>query len=110
MAESFRYRFGKSLGLVLVIAYLLAAILGVGGSALGLDHLVNFGAWYFWVGVILIGLLILRFIPRPFDVALLAPLAVYGGVHQLSLTWTMAGIIVGLPLLLVILMSLGKKE
>lgn len=110
MATGFKYTFGKYLGGVLFIAYLVAAILGVGGSAHGLDTIMDFTAWYFWLLSVLAGLLILWFIPRPVDVMLLSPLAIYGGVHQWGLTWTMATIIVGLPVIIVLLLSLGHKS
>jgi len=97
------------LGGILIFAYLLAAIIGVTGLTLGLDALIGFDAWYFYLGPIFIGLLILWFIPRPLDVILLAPLAIYGGVHKLGLTWTMSTIIVAIPVILVLLLSLGRK-
>lgn len=109
MATSFKYKFGKSLGIVLILAYLLAATIGVAGTAYGLDALIGFKAWYFWLGAVIAALLVLWFIPRPIDVMLLAPLAVYGGVHQFGLTWTMSVILTSIPVLLVVLMSLGKK-
>jgi len=109
MASSWKYRFGKHLGVVLIAVYLLAAGLGVTGSAYGLDVLMDFQAWYYWAGAVLAGLLLLYFIPRPLDVVLLAPLAVYGAGSSWGLTWTMAGIIIGVPVIMVILMSLGKK-
>ena len=110
MATSWKYRLGKNLGLLLLIIYLIAATLGVVGSAYGLDVLVDFQAWYYWAGAVIAGLLLLYFIPRPIDVMLLAPLAFYGGAKSWGLTWTMSGIIIGLPVFLVILMSLGKKD
>lgn len=109
MTNNFQYKFGRGLGFLLFASYLLAAVLGVGGSAYGLDVAMDFQAWYYWLGSVFAGLLILWFVPRPVDVILLAPLAVYAGVHAFDLTWTMAVIIVGLPVIIVLLMSLGKK-
>ncbi len=109
MATSFGYKFGKTLGGLLILAYMLAAIMGIGGSVLGLDTLVGFTAWYVYAGAIIAGLVLLYFVPRPFDLILLSPLAVYGGVTQLGLTWTMAVIIMAIPVLIVVLMSIGKK-
>lgn len=109
MATSFGYKFGKSLGGLLIFAYVLAAIMGVSGSALGLGTLIGFDAWYFYAGAVLAGLLLLYFVPRPFDLLLLSPLAMYGGVKQLGLTWTMAAIIMAIPVILVVMMSVGKK-
>lgn len=109
MASGFGYKFGKSLGGVLIFTYLLAAVMGVGGSVMGLDTMIGFNAWYYFAGAIVAGLLILYFVPRPFDLILLSPLAVYGGVKQLGLTWTMAVIVMAVPVILVVLMSLGKK-
>jgi len=83
--------------------------MGVGGSLLGLKTLIGFDAWYYYLGIVMAGLLLLWFVPRPVDLLLLSPLAVYGGVHQLGLTWTMAVIIMAVPVLLVVMMSVGKK-
>ncbi len=110
MADGFQYKFGRGLGFVLFGAYLLAAVLGVTGTAYGLDALMDFQAWYFWLGAVIAGLLVLWFVPRPIDVILLTPLAVYGGAQNFGLTYTMAGIIMGLPVLIVFLMSLGKTS
>lgn len=109
MAANLGYRFGKSLGAVLIITYIIAAVMCVGGAALALDTIFGFPAWYYWVGTIVTGLVWLYFIPRPIDVLLLAPAAVYGGFHQLGLTWTMAMIIMAVPVLIVVVMSLGRK-
>lgn len=109
MATSFSYRFGKSLGAVLIIAYMIAAIMCIGGAGLALDSVFNFSAWYYGLGIIVAGLIWLYFIPRPIDVLLLAPLAAYGGVHQLDMTWTMAVIIMAAPVLIVVILSLGRK-
>lgn len=109
MATSFKYKFGKSLGALLILTYVLAAIIGVTGTAYGLDNLLGFKAWYFWLGAVIAGLLVLWFVPRPMDVTLLAPLAIYGGKQELGLTWTMSVILVSIPVILVILMSLGRK-
>lgn len=109
MATGFKYKFGKSLGPVLILTYVLSAGLGISGSAYGLDVLLDFKAWYYWLGAVAAGLLILWFVPRPLDVVWLSPLAIYGAVHGWGLTWTMAGIIIGVPLTLVLLMSMGRK-
>ena len=109
MATSFGYKFGKSLGGLLICFYLLAAIMGIGGSILAIEALTGLQAWYYYLGGAVIGLLVLWFIPRPVDILLLSPLAVYGGVHKLGLTWTMAAIIMAVPVILVVLMSLGRK-
>lgn len=109
MATSFKYKFGKSLGIILILSYVLAAANGVAGTAYGLDALLDFKAWYYWLGAVIAALLVLWFVPRPVDVILLAPLAVYGGVHQFGLTWTMAGILTSMPVILVVLLSLGRK-
>jgi len=110
MAEGFRYKFGKALGGFLMLAYVLAAGLGIVGSAYGLDALIDFQAWYYGVGAAALGLAILWFVPRPLDVVWLAPLAVYGAFHGWGLTWTMAGIVIGTPVALVLLLSMGRRE
>ena len=110
MAKDWKYKLGTKLGGLVVLAYLASAIIGLVGSAYGLDDLISFSAWYLWTGVIFTGLLILWFIPRPVDVMLLSPLAVYAGANSLGLTYTVSGIIVAVPLLITILLSLGRKE
>lgn len=97
------------MGAVLIFAYIVAAVICLGGTVLALDAFFGLPAWYYGAGVIAAGLAWLYFIPRPIDVLLLAPLAAYGGVHKLGLTWTMAMIIVAVPVLIVVLMSLGRK-
>lgn len=109
MSTSIGYKFGKSLGAILIIAYLIAATMGLAGTVMTLDYIFEFPAWYYGIGVVLAGLIWLYFIPRPIDVLLLAPLAVYGGVHKIGLTWTVAMIVVAIPVLIVVLMSLGRK-
>ena len=110
MASNWTYKIGQKLGVILFLTYMSAAIIGVTGSAFGLDDLVQFKAWYYWLGIVVAGLLVLWFIPRPVDVLVLAPLAFYAGHHSFGLTYTMSGIIVGLPVLLTVLFSLGKKD
>jgi len=109
MATSLKYRFGKVLGNILLFAYVLAAIIGVVGSGYGLQDLTQIEGWKLWAGVIPIGLLILWFVPRPLDVILLAPLAFWGLAKIWGLTYLMSGLAVGVPVLIVVFMSLGKK-
>ncbi len=113
MATSFKYRFGKSLGLILVLAYVLAAIIGVVGGGFGVQALITFPEsvqpWMIWTGVIALSLLVLWFVPRGIDVLILAPLAFWGGANALGLTYLMSGLLVGIPVTIVLLLSMGRK-
>lgn len=109
MATSFGYRFGKVLGRVLFLAYVFAAIIGVAGSVYGIDAATQFTGWPLWIGTIVVGVLILRFVPRPFDLIILSPLAFWGAAQAWGLTYLMAGLTIGVPVAIVCLLSLGRK-
>ncbi|NNE57413.1 MAG: hypothetical protein HKN36_04835 [Hellea sp.] len=109
IAATFGYRFGKYLGGFTAICYVTAALLGIVAGGFGLGVLTGLAGWQLWAIVIPAALLILWFVPRPVDVILLAPLAIYGAAQNWGLTYTMAGIMVGIPVLLVLILSLGKK-
>lgn len=109
MATSFKYRFGKSLGKILLLVYVFAAIIGVAGSGYGVQSLSGFSGWKLWAGVVPIGLLVLWFIPRPVDVLLLAPLAFWGLTTVWEQTYLTSALIVGIPVLIVVFLSLGRK-
>ncbi len=109
MATSFKYRFGKTLGKILIFAYLLAAAIGITGSGFGLGEITTLTGWKIWAVTIPAGLLILRFVPRPLDILLLTPLAFWGVHKTAGLDYLPAGLIVGLPAALVVLLSIGQK-
>ncbi len=109
MAADFKYKFGKFLAPILVLAYVSAAIIGIIGNIHGAQIITGIEGWMLWLGVIIPCLLILWFVPRGIDLLLLMPLAVYGGVHAMNLSYLTAGLIMGIPVLIVILLSTGRK-
>ncbi len=108
-SKNLGYRTGKVLGRFLLVSYLLAAGIGVIGSIFGVDAATHRTGWPIWIGTTVLGILILRVVPRPFDVILLSPFAIWGAVQGWGLTYMMAGIIVGLPVMVVCLLSIGRK-
>jgi len=109
MATSFKYRFGKALGLVLVMAYVAAVILITLGAIEAAKHHLGRSEWYIILAVVILCIAALRFIPRPVDVLLLAPLGAYGISIGWGLPWMIAGMIVAIPVLIIVLLSFGKK-
>lgn len=103
------YRTGKILGRFLLLFYLLAAGLGIVGSVYGVDAMTHMTGWPIWVGTVVLGLAILRLAPRPLDVILLFPLAFWGAVQGWGLNYMMAGLILGMPVIIVCLLSIGRK-
>ena len=109
MATSFKYRLGKVFGNVLLLAYVISAVIGVAGSGYGVQELSGIEGWKLWAGVVPVGVLILWFIPRPVDVLILAPLAFWGLTTVWGQTYLTAGLVVGIPVLIVVFLSLGRK-
>lgn len=109
MAVGLSYKFGKALGLILVIAYLLSAVLIVAGSIEAAKALLGRSDWIIILGTIITCIAALWFIPRGIDVLLLTPLAVYGITIGWGWTWMMAALLVGVPVLIVVFLSIGRK-
>ena len=110
MSDGFGYKFGQILGFILFATYLFAALITVIGNAYAASVWTEFQAWYFWILPVLACLVILWLIPRPIDLFILSPTAIYGLTYGWSLTWTVAGLLVFTPVIIVGLLSMGKNK
>jgi len=110
MTTGFRYRFGKAMGGLLVFFYLVAILVLLAGLYAGAQF--HFGQQFLFSGFValIVSGFFLWFVPRPLDLVLLSPLAVYGWVMGWGLTWTVASLGVALPVVIVVILSLGRRE
>ncbi len=99
----------RFLGGVLLLAYVSAVLLIILGIIFLVDHLFAMTGWPVWVGCTFVCCFWFWLVPRGVDIVLLTPFGVWGIAQGWNLPWTIASIIVAVPVLVVLLFNLGKK-
>lgn len=110
MKSKLSYKIGTVLGKGLVLTYLLTALLLLAANMGGVHHLTGLSGPLLWGSVVIVGGLILWRVPMGFDLILLAPLAVLGAMKGWALDQTTALLAIGVPTLVVILLSLFLRK
>jgi len=103
--NKFGYKVGTILGGMTVILFLISAVMMVAAAIAGAHIITGLSGWILWLTTIAASLFILWLLPLGWDLIVLAPFAVWGAYKGWGMPWIPALLLMGIPALLVLLLS-----